>query len=241
MLSKNTIKYLTSLQLKKKRHEHSVYVIEGEKTVLEAMRWKKNEIRQLFCTNAFKEEQNLSDFSYEIITEQELKQISSLSTPNKVLATLQIEDTSIDTSDFYLALDGIQDPGNMGTIIRLADWFGLNQLICSTDCVDCFNPKVVQATMGSLFRVQIHYVNLNDFLSKQSLPVYGAMLNGANVYQQSLSRKGILLMGNEGNGIRKELLPLITYPLTIPRFGHAESLNVSMATSILLSEFSRSF
>lgn len=239
MLSKNTIKYLTSLQQKKKRQEYGVYVVEGEKIVQEAISWASGVIKNIYCLSDFASENDLSQFNVEVITDAELKQISTLTTPNKVLAVLEKEQKTWDKSNFYLALDGIQDPGNMGTIIRLADWFGLTQIICSNDCVDGYNPKVIQATMGSLFRVQLHYVPLIDFLKEQNIPVYGALLNGENVYQQQLRKEGILLMGNEGNGIRSELLPYVTTPLTIPRFGHAESLNVGIATSILLSEFSR--
>jgi TrmH family RNA methyltransferase len=239
MLSKNSIKYLTSLQQKKKRQEYGVYIVEGEKMVQEAIAWKNNSIEKVYCTTSFLDNNDLSAFQIEVITEQELKQISTLTTPNQALLVLKQPSELILKSPFYLVLDGIQDPGNLGTIIRLADWFGLNQIICSTDCVDCYNPKVVQASMGSLFRVQVHYQSLTEFIKQENMPVYGALLTGSNIYQNKLQQEGILIMGNEGNGIRSEILPLITNPLTIPRFGQAESLNVGIATAIMLSEFSR--
>lgn len=239
MLSKNTIKYLTNLQRKKFRAISKEFVVEGEKMVLEALQGQKNAVVKVFGTATFLEENNLEDVDNEEITEKELKQISTLTTPNKALALMRQHTASVAETNFYLALDNIQDPGNLGSIIRLADWYGIQDIICSDDCVDCYNPKVVQATMGSIFRVNLHYVDLHSFLKTSKLPVYGALLNGKNVYQQKLTPNGILLMGNEGNGIREEFLPLITNPLTIPRFGGAESLNVGFATAILLSEFWR--
>ncbi len=143
------------------------------------------------------------------------------------------------TADFHLALDEIQDPGNLGTIIRLADWFGVKNIVCSRNTADCFNPKVVQATMGSLFRVNIVYEDLKTFIEAKNLPVFGAFLEGKSIYKSSLSPKGILVLGNEGKGISSEIEKCITQKITIPRFGEAESLNVSVATGILLSEFFR--
>lgn len=239
MLSKNTIKYLTNLQRKKFRATSKEFVVEGEKMVLEALQGQKNAVIKVFGTAMFLEENNLKDVDTEEIIEKELKQISTLTTPNKALALMRKHTAPIAETNFYLALDNIQDPGNLGSIIRLADWYGIQDIICSEDCVDCYNPKVVQATMGSIFRVNLHYVDLYSFLKTSKLPVYGALLNGKNVYQQQLTPNGILLMGNEGNGIREEFLPLITKPLTIPRFGGAESLNVGFATAILLSELFR--
>ncbi len=136
--------------------------------------------------------------------------------------------------NWLLALDGIQDPGNLGTIIRTAHWFGLKQIICSLDCADAFSPKVVQATMGSIFAVQIIYTDLEKFLSKQKLPVYGALLEGENIYEQTDRETGILLIGNEGKGISKTLLPLVSHPVTIPALGDAESLNAGVAAGILM-------
>jgi TrmH family RNA methyltransferase len=145
-------------------------------------------------------------------------------------------------SGLIVALDAIRDPGNLGTIIRLCDWFGVQQLICSEDTADCYNPKVVQATMGSLARVQIHYVSLLEFFEATDLPIYGGFMDGKNVYSEKLPKDGIIVMGNEANGISEEIIQKITHKITIPRFGNlqkTESLNVATATAILLSEFRR--
>lgn len=241
MISKNRIKFIRSLQQKKFRDESGQFLIEGEKNVKEALTWKNDSILAVYHTTSFRLDFPVSDqIEIEEVTEQELKQLSSLNTPNKVVALCKKWDQPIASHlDFVLALDGVQDPGNLGTLIRLADWFGVKQLLCSPNTVDCFNPKVIQATMGSLFRVSIAYTDLKSYFSTAKLPVYGALLNGENVYGLSLKAKGILLLGNEGNGISDELIPLITNPITIPRFGEAESLNVSVAGGILLSEFFR--
>lgn len=238
MLTKNEIKYIHELRLKKKRKIHNAYIIEGEKMVAEALQEIPEQITNVYCLEEFAEKHGIS-VAYEIISERELKTISELTTPNQALAILKIEDSPISDSPFYLALDEVQDPGNLGTIIRLADWFGVQEIICSKNCVDVYNTKVIQATMGSVFRVKIHYVDLMNFIQEKKLPVYGALLNGKNIYQQTLEKRGILLMGNEGNGINEELQKVITHPIMIPKFGNAESLNVSMATGIILSEFSR--
>jgi TrmH family RNA methyltransferase len=145
-------------------------------------------------------------------------------------------------SDLILALDNIQDPGNLGTIIRLCDWFGVYKIVCSLDTVDCYNPKVVQATMGSLNRVELVYTDLTDYLQKTKKPIYAAIMDGENVYQSALPKNAVLLMGNEANGISKENLKLVSHKIAIPRFGdfqQTESLNVATATAILLSEFKR--
>ena len=140
---------------------------------------------------------------------------------------------------FSLVLDGIQDPGNMGTIIRTADWFGITDIICSEDTVDVYNPKVVQATMGSMARVNVHYTDLMPVLSTADVPIYGALLNGDNIYDTTFGTEGLIVMGNEGNGLRPEVIKLVTKAITIPRFGGAESLNVAIATAIFCSEINR--
>ncbi len=178
------------------------------------------------------------------ISQTELSKISTLSTPQALLAIIKIPESEELTtkslkSSFSLALDNIQDPGNLGTIIRTADWFGLKYLICSTDTVDVYNPKVVQASMGSLARVKVIYTDLEDFLKNTELPIFGALLDGRSVYKTDFGNEGILLLGNEGNGISNDLLKLITFPVTIPRFGRAESLNVAISASIFCSELRR--
>ncbi len=240
MISKNYIKLIHALERKKNRDEQDKFVLEGEKMVLEILQWKPESLIHLFYTEEFSS--SISGFDPEkcsVISEKELKAISRLQTPNKVLAILQKWQPIDIKSDFYLALDGVQDPGNMGTIMRLADWFGIPEIICSNETVDCFNSKVVQATMGAIFRVQVRYVDLITYLPRLDLPVYGALLAGENVYHKNLSPKGILILGNEGKGITQEVQQLIDQPISIPRFGQAESLNVSTAGAILLSEFYR--
>jgi TrmH family RNA methyltransferase len=174
---------------------------------------------------------------------EELKKISLLKTPNQVLGLFEIpEEKEIIKVGLTLVLDSISDPGNLGTIIRLSDWFGIHQIICSETTVDCYNPKVVMSTMGSLKRVSVKYTDLKTYIKSTKLPVYAAMMNGENVYKTKLINEAILVMGNEANGISKEILDLITNQITIPRFGNkqeTESLNVATATAILLSEFKR--
>ena len=240
MISKSYIKLIHSLERKKIRDEQGKFVLEGEKMLLEILNWKSENLVHLFYTEDFK----LNVLSFDEskctqISEKELKSISRLQTPNKALAIFQKWEAIEVKSDFFIALDGVQDPGNMGTIMRLADWFGVPEIICSKDTVDCFNPKVVQATMGAIFRVQVRYVDLEEYLPKLNLPLYGALLEGENVYRKSLTPKGVLILGNEGKGISPSIQQLIDHPISIPRFGAAESLNVSTAGAILLSEFFR--
>lgn len=236
-LSKNKIKWIRSLQEKKFREAEEKFVVEGEKMVLEALELIPERVELIVHLHEF----DPGEVACEKLscTARELKQISSFQTPNKMLAVLRKERSIIKTDGLVLALDGIQDPGNMGTIIRTADWFGVETILCSTDTVDCYNPKVIQASMGSIYRVKVHYTDLKTFISDTKKPIYGALLNGKNVYETQLATDGILLMGNEGKGIRPELINCISVPLTIPRFGQAESLNVSTATAILLSEFKK--
>lgn len=240
MLSKSQSKLITSLYQKKYRNKHQLFIVEGIKAVNEFLNSDFN-LHSLFCTSSFSHQ--LSEDKIEIISDSELKKISSLKNPNEVLALFQISEIKpIDSSSFTVVLDGINDPGNLGTIIRLCDWFGVTQLVCSKDTVDCFNPKVVQATMGSLARIDIQYTDIIEFLSKADLPIYTAMMDGKNVYQKTLEKEAILVMGNEANGISDDVLKLITRKISIPRFGdlqQTESLNVATATAILLSEFKR--
>lgn len=238
LLTKNKIKYIQSLYQKKQRELHQQFVIEGEKMIIEALEAIPEKIDTLFITAAFNHPIP-TNIQATIIKEDELKKISSLTTPNKALAIVNSWEIEPKESPLTLVLDTIQDPGNLGTIIRLADWFGVSKLVCSNDTVDFKNSKVLQATMGSVFRVQITYCDLEEFLSNTSLPIFGALLEGENVYQQDLPQKAILIMGNEGNGISNNIKSFINHSIHIPRIGDAESLNVSTATAILLSEFSR--
>jgi len=238
MLSKTQVKLITSLKQKKYRLQHNLFVAEGIKTINELLQ-SHFKLHQLFTTTSF----NIDAINETVISETELKKISFLKTPNNALALFKIPETnSIDDSKLIVALNDIRDPGNLGTIIRLCDWFGVVDLVCSNETVDSFNPKVIQATMGSITRVNVSYVNLNKFLSETKADKFGAFMDGDNVYSKSLPKKGILVLGNEANGISEEVSRLIDQRISIPRFGNlqeTESLNVAAATAILLSEFKR--
>ena len=179
-----------------------------------------------------------------LISDSELKKISALTSANDCLAVFKIKEySSSSNSGLELALDNIKDPGNMGTIIRLCDWFGISKIVCTEETVDIYNPKVVQATMGSLARVQVEYTNLTAYLKATDLEIFGTFMDGENIYKKELPTSGILVMGNEANGISSEIENLITQKIAIPRFGNlqqTESLNVATATAIFLSEFKRS-
>ncbi len=239
-LSKNNLKLITSLQRKKYRQKHNLFVAEGIKVVNELL---KSSIKAVHVFSVDESFEVSEEIDFTVISDNELKKISTLKNPNKVLGLFEIpEKKEAKANEFIVALDEINDPGNLGTIIRLCDWFGVTQLVCSTNTVDCYNQKVVQSTMGSLTRVNISYVNLSEFLSTTELPVYTADMDGDNVYTSSLPQKAVLVMGNEANGISKEISEIVKHKLTIPRFGdiqQTESLNVATATAILLSEFKR--
>ena len=239
MLSKNEIKRIQSLKQKKFRQEYQLFVAEGIKTITELLD-SSFELHQLYATDSC----NFNANKQSVVTEAELKKISFLKTPNKALAVFKIPATkTVDFNNLVLALDDVRDPGNLGTIIRLCDWFGIQDLVCSSETVDCFNPKVIQATMGSITRVNITYCNLKKVIEAQKTDVYGAFMDGKNVYNSQLPYKGILILGNEANGISKSIENLVEKRISIPRFGsmqETESLNVATATAILLSEFKRS-
>ena len=246
MLSKNQIKYIKGFQLKKRRLEEGLFIAEGPKTVgdlLEVCR------AHLLVATADWLSTNEPNAGHVIeVTDEELRKASLLQHPQQVLGLFPInhlsatESPRIDNSQLVLALDGIQDPGNLGTIIRIADWFGIQQIYCSQDTADAYNPKVVQATMGSIARVNIHYTDLHHFLMTrpEGMPVYGTLLDGESLYEQQLENRGIIVMGNEGRGISPEIIPLLTQKILIPPYpAHkktAESLNVATATAIICAE-----
>ncbi|WP_445737450.1 TrmH family RNA methyltransferase [Mariniflexile sp.] len=248
MLSKNQIKSITGLKQKKQRQHSGFFVVEGVKTIKELLQ-SQLVLHQLYTTETFHIDANpiqmaIGSYRNEVlISEADLKRISFLTTPNKALAIFKIpQPKPIETNGLIVALDAVRDPGNLGAIIRLCDWFGVKNLVCSNETVDCFNPKVIQATMGSISRVHINYVDLVDFLKANKLPVFGAFMEGCNVYKKQLPENGVLVMGNEAHGISKEVEAAITEKISIPRFGDlqaTESLNVATATAILLSEFRR--
>jgi len=240
MISANKKKYVNSLKQKKFRTQYNSFVVEGVKMVEELL-LSDYEIDSIYATSNWILDN--SSVVCEEVSEKELSQISSLTAPNEVLAIVKQKDHQlIDlNSNLTIALDIIQDPGNLGTIIRTADWFGVRNIVCNEDSVDVYNSKVMQSTMGSFFRINIVYTNLHQFLIKNDdLTVYGALLEGDDIYSKELKSKGsVLLMGNESKGISTELIPFITDRISIPKQGGAESLNVATATAILCSEFAR--
>lgn len=241
-ISKNQLKLITSLSQKKYRQKHDLFIAEGVKVLNELLN-STFEIETLFCTDDF--EATISEEKVVRISETELKKVSTLKSPNKALGIFKIpKEKAMQNSGLTIALDAINDPGNLGTIIRLCDWFGVTQLVCSKDTVDCYNQKVVQASMGSLTRVSIHYTDLENYITKSNLDTFIADMDGENVYKTKLPKEGILIMGNEANGVSEEIKSLLQYKISIPRFGETqetESLNVATATAILLSEFKRSY
>jgi TrmH family RNA methyltransferase len=239
MISKNRIRFIKSLEQKKIRQQEGLFMIEGEKMVHEAINWIPNYIESIYYTSDFIFENSLNSVLCEEISLSDLKNISGLKTPNKAIAICKFIPPKTDISPFSIVLDGVQDPGNLGTILRIADWFGISHVICSKDTVDCYNPKVLQATMGAIFRVSISYVELEDFFTKNTKPVYGALLEGENLFNTNFSKEGIILLGNEGNGIRQINKKHINYQITIPKFGEAESLNVATAGAIILGSLFR--
>ena len=243
MISKNQIKYIRQLELKKYRKREGVFVAEGPKVVGDLLR--RYQPVAVYATKEWRQE---AEVMIQEITDDELRRISFLQHPQQVLALFQIPEpnSSLFTLHFSLALalDGVQDPGNLGTIIRIADWFGIDTIYCSEDTADAYNPKVVQATMGSIAHVNIFYTDLLKLFDSlpPSYPVYGTLLDGEDIYQQTLSNEGIIVMGNEGNGISKAIRQRVNRRLLIPCFREgdtAESLNVAIATAIICSEFKR--
>ena len=241
-ISKNQLKLITSLSQKKYRQKHNLFIAEGVKVLNELLN-SPFEIETLFCTDDC--EVAISEKKIIRISETELKKVSTLKSPNKALGIFKIpKEKALQNSGLTIALDAINDPGNLGTIIRLCDWFGVTQLVCSKDTVDCYNQKVVQASMGSLTRVSIYYTDLENYITKSNLDTFIADMDGENVYKTKLPKEGILIMGNEANGVSEEIKSLLQYKISIPRFGETqetESLNVATATAILLSEFKRGY
>jgi TrmH family RNA methyltransferase len=245
MLSRSQISLLKSLRIKNERVLNGLFLVEGHKSVIEFIN-SFYQIEAIYHTSSFTP--NVLNLSQKInlfeISESEMDKISGLKTPQQILALVKIPkaiqlNNTILKQSFTLVLDNIQDPGNLGTIIRVADWFGIKNIICSFDTVDVFNPKVVQASMGSLSRINIYYEDIVNFLSITNLPIFGALLEGENIYQTNFGNEGLIVMGNEGNGMRPTVEALIKNAITIPRVGNAESLNVGIATALFCSEISR--
>lgn len=240
MVTKNQIKLVTSLQQKKYRNQHGLFVVEGLKTVQEIME-SGTRLYGIFVDQ--EEYRTVLGDSATLVSPSILAQMSSQTNPSGILGVFYMPELDEPVVDgWVVALDAVRDPGNLGTIIRLCDWFDINHLICSKDTVDCYNPKVLQATMGSVARVNIHYLELSEFLSKNdTAPIVGTFMDGDSLYQESFPQHGILVMGNEANGISKPLEKKILHRIGIPQFGKrtTESLNVATATAILLSELRR--
>ncbi len=249
MLTKNEIKYIHSLKLKKNRKQSGEFVAEGVKLILDLLQ-SGMEVKKLFTTETSLFDA-YNDIIIEEITQKELSRLSNQNNPNKAIALFSIPTNHFSEKllekDWILALDGINDPGNLGTIIRTADWFGFKHILCSSDCVDAYNPKVVQASMGSLARVQLHYMELQDelpaFAKKTS--ILGSFMDGESIEEYTFPKNGILLIGNEANGISDEIAAIVHKKLSIPSFSlsqtKAESLNAAVATAIFCYSIKKSF
>ncbi|HPG73771.1 MAG TPA: RNA methyltransferase [Bacteroidales bacterium] len=250
MLTKSQISLIRSLEMKKFRRREMLFVAEGEKIVAECL-FSKAPIYWLIATREWMAANPINnDFRVFVVDNKLMKSISMLSTPSQVMAIVRIQETvkpEYNSESLFLALDNIQDPGNMGTILRIADWFGIGHVICSENCVDVYNSKVIQASMGAFLRVAAHCNNLTDELlryrQQTAMPVYGTFCDGDNIYNTDLSRGAMVVMGNEGSGIALENEKIINRRISIPAFSdntaHAESLNVSVATGIVCAEFRR--
>ena len=242
MISKNQIKLITSLTQKKYRKQHQLFLAEGEKVIDEILN-SSFELEHLYCTQDIFN--NVESTKKSVIGESDLKKITALNTPNNCLAVFKIPvEQKIDYTGLTVVLDDIKDPGNLGTIIRLCDWFGVSKIVCSLQSVDIYNPKVVQATMGSITRVSVFYTDLEEYLNNSNTKIYGTFMEGENIYKTSLPTNGIVVFGNEANGISKNIEKFITDKIAIPRFGNlqsTESLNVATAAAIVISEFKRNF
>lgn len=237
MLSKNQVKLIQKLQQKKYRNELNLFIVEGKKSIVEFLQ-AGYRLELLIATEVFATALNGQPVT--LVSKEELRKVSSLKNPDEGLAIFhQRQHKGILQEGVILALDNVQDPGNLGTLIRLCDWFGIETLICNSQTVDCYNPKVVQASMGSLTRVAVHYVDLAGFLATCALPLYAMDLDGENLYTTEFPEDCVLILGNEANGISPEVRALADGIITIPRFGklqQTESLNVAMAGAIVVSQ-----
>jgi len=246
MLTKTHTKFIKSLQLKKFRQKEGLFIVEGAKNTLELLN-SFYKIKDLILTEAFlqKYQTEIDNARIEpiIVKEKELNTLGTLQTNTDSLAVVfEKKPTHYNSKGFDLVLDDIRDPGNLGTIIRLADWYGIKNIICSETTAEFHNPKVISASMGSIFRTNLYRRDLKEFLSENSSrKIYGALLEGKNVHQITFADDGLLIIGNESHGIQKDIMPLITDSITIPKIGHAESLNAAMATAIICDNVFRSY
>ncbi|ASO30877.1 RNA methyltransferase [Vibrio anguillarum] len=241
MISKNQLKLLRALGQKKQRKAHGLFLVQGEKNVLELINSQLT-VKQVFATAEFIAQNRVELSVFECIeaTLDDLTKASTLVSNNAAIAVVEIPEVKVpEAKGLMIALDGVSDPGNLGTIIRVADWYGIKHIVASHDCADPYNPKTISATMGSFGRVTVSQVDLSAYLQSSNLPVYGAFLEGENVHHTKFAAEGILLMGSESHGIRAEAAQYVTDKITIPAFGGAESLNVAMATGIILDNLRR--
>ena len=254
MISKNQVKHITSLHHKKNREKKRLFIVEGVKMMDELLK-SSCEVHSVYALEEWVVENALilenKEFELTTISAATLEKISTLTTPQKVLALVNMPDYEIKIDALEdalsLVLDDVSDPGNLGTIIRVADWFGIRHIVCSENTVELYNPKVVQATMGSLFRVMVHHQPIANILKANKntvqLPVYAAVMGGESIYTAELKKKGLIILGNESMGIERDLFHYVDHTLTIPSFStgsdYAESLNVAIATAVVCSEFRR--
>ncbi|MFT6347475.1 MAG: TrmH family RNA methyltransferase [Psychromonas sp.] len=247
MISKNQLRLIHALEQKKQRKKNGLFLVQGEKNVGELFS-SDFTIKQLFATSIFinKNRAALAEFGLVSLTieatEEELKKAGTLVSNNSVLAVAECKIMplpQIQKDELILVLDKVSDPGNFGTIIRVADWYGIKNIICSPDCADFYNPKVIAASMGSFARVRVSHTDLSEYLSQQSTAIYGAFLEGENIHKVKLNKSSFIVMGSESHGISPEIAKFISNKITIPSFGEAESLNVAMATGIILDNFKR--
>ena len=241
MISKNQLKLIRQLGQKKYRKQFNQYLVQGEKNVLELLN-SPLKVNDVFATQSFIDN-NQSAYPHThfiAADEEQLTKASTLVSNNAAIAIIDMPSTVLpDENSLILALDGVSDPGNLGTIIRVADWYGIKHIVASTDSADPYNPKTISATMGSFVRVSVSQVELPEYLSTLNMPIYGAFLDGQSVHSTKFSGQGVLLMGSESHGIREQCAKLVSNKITIPAFGGAESLNVAMATGIILDNFKR--
>lgn len=234
-LTNADIKWIRSLHEKSGRKSEGCFIVEGNKLVDEACLSPNLNIKFIVG----KEDSYNNDIPFKAASPTQMERISALKNAPAVLAVIEIPNNKFKIGKKVLCLDHIQDPGNLGTMIRIADWFGIDQIIASENTADIWNPKVVQATMGSVFRVNVHYQSLPSFLEKCKLPIYGAVMNGPSIDSVALPESAVLVIGNEGQGISDEVNRLISHPISIPRFGSAESLNAAVAAGILMAKWNR--
>ncbi len=245
MVSKAKVRFIKQLQVKKYRQAEQCFIVQGGKAVKESLA-SGFKVQTLLCTDEFLNglDKNLASQAGEmiVVSEKDLTSIGSVESNNAALAVVAMKPNrspQIPLSEFILVLDDIRDPGNLGTIIRTADWYGIRNIVASPETTDIYNPKVISASMGSFLRVEVYYTALPEFLAKLSSPVYGALLKGENVHKLNFEKIGALVIGNESNGISPAVEKLVTHRVTVPRFGGAESLNASTATAVILDNIRR--